>query len=897
MKLEVVPERSFIDVCRVLLPRPLAPGNSIVLTTPFHVKIPSGTISRLGHVGQAYAITQWYPKPAVYDHKGWHPMPYLNQGEFFSEYGSFEVSITLPANYVVGATGDLQTESELKWLEEKSTAPVDTSGDMSFPASATEWKTLVFKQSKIHDFAWFADKRFHVRRGEVELPYSKRKVTTWSMFTNKEARLWMRAPEYLHDAIYWYSTWVGEYPYAQCTAIDGTISAGGGMEYPNVTIIGSTGRAFPLEIVIAHEVGHNWFYGILGNDERTHPWMDEGINSYYEMRYVLNKYPPVKYGNKNEFASGTGKLEKSLGLTLMDYRQSSRFMYLASATSHTEQALGLPAAEFSPTNYGTIVYKKGALSMDYLADYLGQEVFDSSMHTYFKEWGFRHPYPDDMRLVFEGVSGKNLGWFFEDLLNSEKGFDASIHQVKKKDNGFTFRVRANSKKLPVKVTAFSGKTAMSSTWLFPADSTFTIQCTTCDHLRLDAENRSPDMYPRNNDSRWNTPRISLLPGVHHPEKGTIFITPVGGWNAYNGWMGGIIVGNYGAPFRKVDFQANPLFGFKDKSICGTAALEGIQPVKNKFIDRLQWTQQLRHFAFDRWTPDVAEDPDKIQTLRYTRYSPSITLYIKTGSPSSTTRNTLQLSSVHLWEDQPIPTKDRNPDEDAVRLEYRDFYRLRFETINNKAIDPWKTLFVLEANRDIMKAEGELKYRFSYKKPGKSLSVRLYGGYMMKDLARGAYSFNLSDRTGVSGSSDYAYDEWYFGRSEKEGLLSRQAALRQGAFKAYNPYGAFKDWIVSMNLSSHIPGPFKFIKIYADLGTTEGLKKDIRTVYDYDVNFSYNAGIEISLIRDAFEIYLPLLYSKEIKEYYSFKEYSLTDRIRFVFDLNKLRLAEIRSSFL
>ena len=107
-----------IDIVKLKLPSSLLPGASINVSTPFRVKLPSGRISRLGHIGQSYQITQWYPKPAVYDKNGWNPMPYLNQGEFYSEFGSFDVSITLPANYVVGSTGDLQNASEIKFMNE-----------------------------------------------------------------------------------------------------------------------------------------------------------------------------------------------------------------------------------------------------------------------------------------------------------------------------------------------------------------------------------------------------------------------------------------------------------------------------------------------------------------------------------------------------------------------------------------------------------------------------------------------------------------------------------------------------------------------------------------------------------------------------------------------------------
>ena len=265
-----------IDIVKLKLPSSLLPGASINVSTPFRVKLPSGRISRLGHIGQSYQITQWYPKPAVYDKNGWNPMPYLNQGEFYSEFGSFDVSITLPANYVVGSTGDLQNASEIKFmneLAEKTEAGIESlvnnsknEGESPFPKSDSKFKTIRFKQEQVHDFAWFADKRYSVLKGEIELPKTRKVVDTWALFVPQNARQWQHSVEYLNDATYYYSLWNGNYPYSHVTAVDGTISAGGGMEYPNVTVIGNSSTKEELEIVIVHEVGHNWFYGILGSN-------------------------------------------------------------------------------------------------------------------------------------------------------------------------------------------------------------------------------------------------------------------------------------------------------------------------------------------------------------------------------------------------------------------------------------------------------------------------------------------------------------------------------------------------------------------------------------------------------------------------------------------------------
>ena len=165
---EYFSSRNIPDVARIDLPQPLLPGAKLKIETPFKVKIPEVT-SRLGHTKQAYFISQWFPKPAVYDKKGWHPLPYLNFGEFYSEVGSYDVRITLPKNYVVMATGNCMDESENAWLDElsKKEFPSDTLYKKSWPASSAETKTLHFHEDNVHDFAWFADKRWVVRKDTV----------------------------------------------------------------------------------------------------------------------------------------------------------------------------------------------------------------------------------------------------------------------------------------------------------------------------------------------------------------------------------------------------------------------------------------------------------------------------------------------------------------------------------------------------------------------------------------------------------------------------------------------------------------------------------------------------------------------------------------------------------
>ena len=413
-----------IDIVKIILPTPLLSGQRIIITTPFHVQLPYN-FSRGGHDGQNYQATQWYPKPAVYDKNGWHPMPYLDQGEFYSEFGSFDVSITVPENYVVAATGDLQNAEEKAWLKTRSSfewqpikQKVKTTGGQIktsyqlFPSSTAETKTLHFKQNNIHDFAWFADKRFIANMDTCKL-LSGKVIDVITYYTPEHKTMWSKSVAYAKEGVKHYSNLIGEYPYNLVQVIQGPESFGGGMEYPTITIISAGGTAQNLDATIAHEIGHNWFYGILGSNEREHPWMDEGINSYYENKYSTEKYKKLS--------------------------QADRFSFETKAAVKTDQPIELSSEKFSAINSGGSVYYKTSIWVKYLESVVGPEAFNKAMQEYFRQWQFKHPQPEDFKKIMEASSGKNLDSVFSYL--DKKGLlpnqqttgstTASIFDIKK----------------------------------------------------------------------------------------------------------------------------------------------------------------------------------------------------------------------------------------------------------------------------------------------------------------------------------------------------------------------------------------------------------------------------------------------------------------------------------
>ena len=411
--IEPHPKAQYIDIIKVVLPKPLPPGDSVTIATPFKVQLPS-YFSRSGYADGEFMVCQWYPKPAVYDKDGWHEMPYLDMGEFYSEYASYKVNITVPKSYVVSATGVLQTPSEANAYKTigsfNSAHKTDGKPKLYTPVSAAPDKTLSYYADSVPDFAWFADKGFIIEYDTVQLQDGK-VIDAFTYYHNDGNTNWTNSIVYVKDAVKHYSRWIGEYDYPVVQAVEGPKNnSSGGMEYPMVTLITSPdAKPETLDAVIAHEVGHNWFMSMLGTNERDHPWMDEGLNSYYQFRYEAEKYRSNSiFGDKIPVA-----------IKRLDEEEFQSAVYKALMSIPIQPALETQSASFNNSDdYGLTAYVKAAEWMHLLESSIGMEKVDNAFRHYFMLWKFKHPQPADMKAAFEEEIKGNLNQFFG-LLNKE----------------------------------------------------------------------------------------------------------------------------------------------------------------------------------------------------------------------------------------------------------------------------------------------------------------------------------------------------------------------------------------------------------------------------------------------------------------------------------------------
>lgn len=415
---------------RVHLPTPLQPGDSLVLEIDWHFTVPpEGTYrtawqDALG--GRAFVVAQWYPQIATYDDlRGWDATPYLGDGEFYLEYGDFDVAITVPSGWLVGATGELQRPEDvltadalarLRAAPDPGTITTVVGLDDIEAGSATRvpagnsliWR---FRAENVRDFAFATSNRYVWDLAHASVPSADggtRTVPIHALY-RPGAPNWERAAEFGRHAISFLSDAITPYPYPQVTIAEGSV---GGMEYPQVMFIGKPQQIEGLYGVIAHEAVHFWFPMVVGSDEARHAWMDEGMANFWE-----------------GYASGDFFDDP-------DPHTGDRRSYFAVAGTEAEVPLMRHTDLVTPYGArGVAAYTKPAVLFRSLRSIMGPDRFDRAVREYVRDWSHLHPSPWDFFNAMELAMGEDLDWFFEPWWFGTGTLDQAIESVERVDGG------------------------------------------------------------------------------------------------------------------------------------------------------------------------------------------------------------------------------------------------------------------------------------------------------------------------------------------------------------------------------------------------------------------------------------------------------------------------------
>jgi Peptidase family M1 domain len=406
---------------RIPLQTPLAPGGAVAeVSMDFAFAVPEHGADRMGRLdveqGPLYQIAQWYPRMAVYDDvEGWNALPYLGQGEFYLEYGDFDVSLTVPADFVVVATGELAnseevyTDEQRRRLEQAKTSEATISiigaGEVGRPESRPGGDRLLtwrFLASNVRDFAWAASPAFILDAASYNNILLLSAYPREGIGSN-DAPGWERATDYLRHALKHHAETWHPYPYPTAINVAGRVR---GMEYPMVIFCAMDDRGQELYGVTDHEIAHSWFPMLVGSDERRYGWMDEGFATF--INYYTNR---SMYGDAAE----------RLAWASPDYIAEQMLSPLADQPSMT------PADRLARQAIGFLSYRKPAFGLLLLREYiLGPERFDAAFRRYISRWAYRHPQPGDFFRTIEDATGEDLNWFWRGWFYDSSAFDPFV---------------------------------------------------------------------------------------------------------------------------------------------------------------------------------------------------------------------------------------------------------------------------------------------------------------------------------------------------------------------------------------------------------------------------------------------------------------------------------------
>jgi len=422
----------------VFSPQPLMPDSTATLTVDWHFPIPGADNFRMGQDGEVYYLAYWYPQMAVYDDvDGWRAQPYQGDGEFYMGYADYDVSITVPEGWLVGATGTLQNpdavlsdsvQARLERARQDSTVVrvVDRdergAGTATVAAEGDSTLTWDFSAEQVRDVAFGTSDDFVWDATVAETGAGPSMIHA---FYRPEKETWQRSAEFARFSIEHLSEMLVPYPYPQMTTVEGPI--GGGMEFPMITHIGDPTEAEALFGVTYHEISHTWLPMMVGTNEKAYAWLDEGTTTFNETEGRADFFP-----NQDAWA------------------RSEHYYFRLARSVQTPSMRHADRYPVDGPDRFVASYDKPGVMLHALRGVLGEETFFEAYRTYVERWAYKHPRPHDLFNTFEDVAGRELDWFWRGAFYETWTMDHAVASVDQTEDGAIVTI-ADRGRLPMPV--------------------------------------------------------------------------------------------------------------------------------------------------------------------------------------------------------------------------------------------------------------------------------------------------------------------------------------------------------------------------------------------------------------------------------------------------------------
>lgn len=847
------------DVVYFLLPKSLESNQSTTIQTSYKLKLPE-KISRMGYTSVDNYLMYWYPTPAVYDHDGWHPMPYLSMGETFSEIGDYQIAFKSPVESIIASTPYSQ---------------IDKTGNYRFEGS------------DIIDFAIVTSKNKLVFQHTIK---TKKGNSIDIHFMSKYPKRDSSAVIYIENALNYFEAIIGDFPYPNLSILDKGKKSTSGMEYPGlITVSGEDDEEGNFEYYLIHELLHQWFYSDLAFNQRDHAWLDEGLTTYFQQRYYAETKGIDHYSKKAGFVMHKGQ------------QPLLHTVARGQACRHYHASINTDVMNIDPINYGINAYEIPARMFAHLSDYIGDNTFDSGINTFYSNWKGKHPGPKDLQTALEQTSSKDLSWFFEDLINKDWSYD---YAIKKIVNGKLEVVHKSGSTPPYKITFRSKEGQSKDVWIEGHTGTKSISLPEekLNIAIIDEKGLSLDINTNNNSINRKRP-LKFIPGLKLDDGRykEVYFLPTVSYNTSDGGQLGLAFYNSTFPGKKIKWALSPAFGFGSSNPVGEGWISYDHYLDNQKFRKIQYKLNAKTYSY-RYSESLES------SLRFTRISPHISLHFA-HSTKDQKYSKLYFKPIFLNEEIFV----FNEEDVSINNRKSTIFRLGYERYNFWNLGPSDILAQLEFQpytNDIDEKHHYLKLTASYSKSffyasERSVDFRVWGSYFLLNTQRESANYDPSFVRGTSaliyqGFNDYAYDGYFFNRANQNVSLDNQIGYQGGGFKtplgSQYPIGQTNDFAFALNMKSNLPikTPKLFpLKLFLDVGyyrarDTAESPIEGRSFYSGGVMLEYGEGL--------FSIYLPIINSQALNDIYDTESIGILGRISFRLDLIRFNPWDIAEDF-
>ena len=810
------------DIIQIFLEKPLKPKESTTINLTYLTKIPNAKFTGYGKYENGYRLRYWYITPAIYK-DGWQLMSNLNLDDLFEDYTTFNIELKTPKELTL--IGSL-----------KQTVENDSTFNF-YKLNGKNQKDVIIDIQKKNTF-----KTFITDAHEIQTDILDKEL---------DAKL---TKDILNRELHFLTSYLGELP-TDKILIDEVMRRKnpvyGLSQLPS--FIRPFSDVFKHDLTLFKALSKKYLKQTLLVNEREDYWLIDGLQNYLMMEYVNKFYPEIKLLGK---ASDSWFL-KRFNISKLKFNEKYPFVYQFTARKYLDQSLNTSADSLSNFNRKIVSKYKAGLGFNYLKGYLGEAVLNTSIKEFYQKNKLLIAKSSDLKNVLLKNSTKDIEWFFNDYINTNKKIDYKISKVRETKDSLKVTLK-NKRNItaPIALYGIKNDKIAYKKWFSNINDTLTtsIKKGQFDQLVLNYENIYPeyntlDNYYNTDKKLFNKPlKFSLIKDVKAPNYNQLFYQPSFGYNFYDGLILGLKVHNKPLIKRNLEFRIAPGYATKSNKINGSFSV-----IYNQFFE----DTSIYKISYGISGNTLQYAPE----LSYSSLIPYVDIEFKRKSLRHATNKFIRAKIVHI-------DKEVSPLETKTAQDNYSVFSLSYNYINPAIIDETRFSINTEFAKNFSKVSADFRFR-KLTSSDTQLDFRVFAGAFIHNKSKGDYfSFGL-DR-----ANDYLFELNYYGRSEDSGIFSQQFIITEGGFKSVLPTRFANQFMLSFNSSI---GLWRWAEFYNDIAFLKSR--------DENLFFGYENGIRFNFVHNIFEIYFPL-YSNNGWEV---SQEAYPQKIRFTFtgDVNRI----------